>query len=134
MKIGMVRMTGIVAIAVVGIVIVVGCCKKSNSEPTKTAGVAERTGAAVDKAAQKTAAKVPSPPPWSRLASARAYCAASRGRPGAMQAQISERMKAPQLSRNTVPASPHNGGGRPARIWTLAVPYSLQCGVTYRHQ
>ena len=44
MKIGMVRVLGIVAVA--GVVAVVGCRQKSESELSKTAGVAERTGAA----------------------------------------------------------------------------------------
>lgn len=56
MKIDLARMLGIVAVA--GVVVVGGCCQKSESEPTKTAGVAERTGAAVDKAAEKTAEAV----------------------------------------------------------------------------
>ena len=44
MKIDMVEV--LVIVAVVGAVAVVGCGKKSDSEPTKTAEVAERTGAA----------------------------------------------------------------------------------------
>jgi hypothetical protein len=44
----------LVIVAVVGAVAVVGCGKKSDSEPTKTAEVAERTGAALDKTAEKT--------------------------------------------------------------------------------
>ena len=54
MKIAMARMFGVVAIAVVGIVAVVGCMQKSDSEPSKETGIAERTGAVLDKAAEKT--------------------------------------------------------------------------------
>jgi hypothetical protein len=54
-KINMVIFFGILAVAVIGAVAVVGCCCKiSDSEPSNTAGVAERTGAALDKAADKT--------------------------------------------------------------------------------
>ena len=52
MKSDLVRMLGIVAVA--GIVAVGGCSQKPASEPAKPVGVAEKTGAAVDKAAQKT--------------------------------------------------------------------------------
>ena len=52
MKNDMTKMLRIVAI--IGVVAVAGCCKKSDSEPPKTAGVGERTGAALDKAAEKT--------------------------------------------------------------------------------
>ena len=54
MKIDVVRILGVVVVAVAGAVAVVGCRQKSDSEPSKTAGVAERAGAALDKAAEKT--------------------------------------------------------------------------------
>ena len=53
MKMDMIRALGVVAV-VVCVVAVAGCRQKSESEPTGTAGVAERTGAALDKAAKKT--------------------------------------------------------------------------------
>ena len=52
MKIDVVRVLGIVAVG--GVVAVAGCRQRSESEPPKTAGVAERTGAALDRAAEKT--------------------------------------------------------------------------------
>ena len=52
MKIDMARMLGIVA--VVGTLAVVGCTQKPESAPSKPAGVGERTGAALDRAADKT--------------------------------------------------------------------------------
>ena len=48
MKIDVARILGVVAVA--GALAVVGCTQKSESEP----GVAERTGAALDRAADKT--------------------------------------------------------------------------------
>ena len=52
------------------------------------------------------------------------------GQPGAMQAHISERMKAPQLSLYSLLNVPESGGRRPMRMLILAVPYSTQWGVT----
>ena len=52
MKIDVARMLGIVT--VVGALAVVGCTQKSELEPSKPAGVGERTGAALDKAAERT--------------------------------------------------------------------------------
>ena len=49
MKMDMIRVLGVVAVA--SAVAAVGCRRKSESEP---AGMAERTGAAVDTAAEKT--------------------------------------------------------------------------------
>jgi uncharacterized lipoprotein NlpE involved in copper resistance len=48
MKIGMVKVLGIAAVA--GTLSLVGC----DNKPGSTAGVGERTGAALDKAAEKT--------------------------------------------------------------------------------
>ena len=56
MKNGMVKV--LVMVAVAGVVAVVGCSQKSETEPSKTAGVGERTGAALDRAAEKTAEAV----------------------------------------------------------------------------
>ena len=53
MKMDMVRALSVVAVVVCGVA-VAGCKQKSQSEPIGTAGVAETTGAALDKAAEKT--------------------------------------------------------------------------------
>ena len=55
MKNALVGKLGVVAMVVAGAVMVVGCKPKSASKPLKTAGVAERTGGALDRAAEKTA-------------------------------------------------------------------------------
>jgi hypothetical protein len=55
MKNALVSKLDVVAIMVAVAVMVTGCKPKSESEPSKTAGVAERTGGALDRAAEKTA-------------------------------------------------------------------------------
>lgn len=52
MRTSMMSFAGVVAVAAV--LVVGGCGQKSDSVPPNTAGVAERTGTAVDNAAEKT--------------------------------------------------------------------------------
>jgi len=53
MKIDMLRKV-LVIVTVIGAVAIVGCGKKSATEPNKTPGAAEQAGAALDKAVEKT--------------------------------------------------------------------------------
>src|ERR1039457_3420828 len=53
MKIDMLRKV-LVIMTLVGAVAIVGCDKKCATEPAKTPGTAERAGAALDKAVEKT--------------------------------------------------------------------------------
>lgn len=55
MKVNKVRNLGLLAFAVVGTAVMVGCAKKAESTPPEKEGVAERTGAAIDRAAEKAA-------------------------------------------------------------------------------
>lgn len=52
-----VKISAVVSIAVAGIVVLVGCGKKPEGDAAKAPGVGERTGAALDRAAEKTAAE-----------------------------------------------------------------------------
>lgn len=52
MKIEMMKMLSVAV--VVGALATVGCCKKSDTEPVKAPGTAEKAGAALDRAADKT--------------------------------------------------------------------------------
>ena len=54
MKIERVTVLGMAAVLVAGALAVAGCGRNSESEPASTAGVGERTGAALDRAAEKT--------------------------------------------------------------------------------
>ena len=55
MKIKVLKNLSIIAVAVAGAMALAGCRQKPAAEQSKTVGVGERAGAALDKAAEKTA-------------------------------------------------------------------------------